>query len=184
MNDAAQPVTKGVDVEWFLQRKPTRKDWMFGTWTCGAPGSDAYSCHTLEDERREVKVRRETAIPAGRYRLTYEMSPRFQKSLLTLVDVPGFDGIRVHSVRSDDDTEGCIGVGSVVDELRGRIGGGLSDHVKEKLEMLWIAEYRKGNTVYLNVLDAPGDKFADTGRPVPAPVVADAGEPPAAAAAA
>lgn len=149
-------------IEWTLERKPTRPDWMFGRWDCAG----AYQCDTLEDELRQVKVDGESAIPAGRYELTMEMSPKFKRMLLTVNNVPGFSGVRVHSVRTDKDTEGCIGVGDKTDEANGTLAGGLSNHVREKLEQLWQAHHDLGNRVFLKVLNAAGDHYVDTGEAV------------------
>ena len=80
-------------------------------------------CFTLEDERRRVKVRAETCIPPGGYRVKIrDDSPKYQKfderwdwhrGMLWLQDVPGFEFIYIHPGNSDDHTEGCILVGDV-----------------------------------------------------------------------
>ena len=74
----------------------------------------AWQCWTLEDVVREPgspKVYAHTAIPAGRYRVSVTMSPRFKRRMPLLLDVPGFSGIRIHPGNSHEDTEGCILVG-------------------------------------------------------------------------
>jgi len=65
-----------------------------------------------EDPPQEVKVKGNTRIPAGRYRLTLEDSPKFSPKyghkMLTVCDVPNFAGIRIHRGNSPADTSGCI----------------------------------------------------------------------------
>ena len=68
-------------------------------------------CYTLEDEIREIKVKHETAIPTGMYRVSVTYSPNFQKLTPFIHDVPGFEYIRIHTGNDDDDTSGCVLVG-------------------------------------------------------------------------
>ena len=84
---------------------------------------ELFGCNTLEDadrglrqdmqleEIKKKKVYGQTAIPRGSYECVYTYSNRFKKMLPLLKDVPGFDGIRIHSGNSAKDTDGCILVG-------------------------------------------------------------------------
>jgi hypothetical protein len=68
-------------------------------------------CHTLEDVVRpdgSIKVPGQTAIKAGRYRITFYLSPKRGRILPLLHDVPDFDFIEMHGGNTAKDTSGCI----------------------------------------------------------------------------
>lgn len=76
-----------------------------------------FLCDTLEPTRRDLaggahKVAGRTAIPEGRYPLVIARSRRFRRWLPTLVGVPGFKGILIHTGNTELDTRGCILVGT------------------------------------------------------------------------
>jgi hypothetical protein len=81
---------------------------------------DEWICFTLEDVERVTKIPGETAIPLGTYEIIVTPSPRFKRPLPLLIDVPNFDGIRIHPGNTTLDTDGCILVGS---EFQGEVLG-------------------------------------------------------------
>ncbi|MBG7619359.1 hypothetical protein I5R65_07775 [Herbaspirillum sp. AP02] len=92
-----------------LQREPSTKK-----STAGKLFIDGvFECYTLEDSvrARGVKVYGQTAIPAGTYQVLLTQSPRFKRVLPLLLNVPGFEGIRIHPGNKAEDTDGCILVG-------------------------------------------------------------------------
>lgn len=88
-----------------------------------------FKFYTCEDAIREKpgvpveewKIKGDTAIPRGTYRVIITFSNRFQKHLPVLLDVPGFTGIRIHAGNTEKDTEGCILIGT------GRTNGSITN---------------------------------------------------------
>lgn len=102
-----------------------RRTHAVGNRTFGKLYADGvFLCHTLEDKIREVpgrppeewKIHGQTAIPQGVYRVSLERSPRFGDDTLTVHDVPGFVGVRMHAGNTEADTEGCPLLGMQVSD--------------------------------------------------------------------
>ena len=91
------------------------------TYTIGQLyNGNTYLCNTVEDQDRglhsnmaaaqiaAIKVKGETAIPTGSYRVEVTDSPKFKRPLPLVLNVPGFSGIRIHRGSNANSTEGCI----------------------------------------------------------------------------
>lgn len=61
-----------------------------------------FECRTLEPANN---------IPPGKYRLTKYQSPKFNRTVFLLHDVPGREAIEIHAGNYFSDTTGCILVG-------------------------------------------------------------------------
>lgn len=92
-----------------------------------------FECYTLEDEFRAVKVRGETRIPTGKYKLALRTEgethlkyaqrfPDIHRGMLHVTNVPGFQWILIHIGNTEKDTEGCLLVGADRDEQKMTIG--------------------------------------------------------------
>ena len=101
--------------------------------TIGSLFIDGSHLFTLEDVDRKlsqdddlshvkyIKVFGKTAIPYGRYEVVMTFSNRFKKMMPLLLNVKGFEGVRIHSGNTDEDTEGCILIGYKKDVLNNHI---------------------------------------------------------------
>ena len=102
-----------------------------------------FQVHTLEDEKRTVKVFGETRIPNGKYKLGLraeggfhqkylkKYGANFHKGMLWVKDVPNFDYILIHVGNTDKDTAGCllVGVTNNADDV-GFVGGSTDAYKK------------------------------------------------------
>ena len=119
-----------------------------------------FVCYTLEDEVREIdgqpvadwKIHGETAIPSGEYRITMEQSARFGPNTLTVNNVPGFVGVRMHAGNTVGDTEGCPLLGIAID-AHGIVGGTSGPAVKLVKQVVGDAIAR-GEVVLMDVVNA------------------------------
>jgi len=93
---------------------------------------EKFECYTIEDPPREMKIPGITGIQAGEYRIIIDFSERFKRLMPLLLDVPDFEGIRIHAGNSAIETSGCILVGMIEKE----------DHV-EKSRVAFNRLFRK-----------------------------------------
>lgn len=75
-----------------------------------------FECYVLEDKDRKLesggtKIYAKTAIPRGRYEVIISWSNRFKQYMPLLLSVPQFEGIRIHTGNTSENTEGCLIVG-------------------------------------------------------------------------
>jgi hypothetical protein len=122
----------------------------------------AYECRTLEDPVREDafrpvaewKMKKRTAIPAGRYRLELVDSPAFGKDTLTIVGVDGFEHIRIHAGNDEDNTDGCPLTGlSLEREADGswRVPGGQSGPALAALKAKVVPAIKAGEPAWITI---------------------------------
>lgn len=97
------------NLELFLKRFKFTENATYGRLHIGGE----FFCYILEDTDRRLedggeKIYGKTAIPRGRYEIIINHSPRFGRQLPLLLNVPGFEGIRIHTGNKPEDTLGCL----------------------------------------------------------------------------
>lgn len=95
----------------------------------------------------EGKIKKQTAIPAGTYRVVMAWSTRFQQMMPLLLDVPFFSGILLHDGKDKDSTEGCplIGLNTIKGELTN------SKPLYRQLRALIMAAERRNEKIFITI---------------------------------
>lgn len=119
-----------------------------------------FICDILEDEVREIpgvpvsewKIKGATAIPAGTYEIELRQSARFGPDTMTLLDVPGYEYIRIHAGNVSTDTEGCLLPGM----RNSLVTVGHSRDNLAKLKAIAVPAIRAGQKVTIEIIPATG----------------------------
>ena len=145
-------------MELYVIRKFFKETYTIGRLYC----ENMFICSTLEDKIRDLKdlnhdgdfmdegegkIYGQTAIPCGRYKVIVTDSPKLKRRLPLLLDVPGFEGIRIHGGASARNTEGCLLVGE------NKTKGGLVNYAywESFVRNMIDSEIEKGNEVFITV---------------------------------
>lgn len=106
--------------------------------------------YVLEDVTRPpgVKVKHHTAIPAGRYQVVLSYSERFNKIMPLLLNVPGFEGIRIHTGNTDKDTSGCLLLGT---QYKSNWVGGSGVAYMELLKYIQMEQFN--GKIWITIID-------------------------------
>lgn len=139
-------------MELFLERKYLKSNYTIGNLYINGK----YFCNTLEDKNRdtnkngkfdngEFKVYGDTCIPYGEYKVVLTYSPKFKRELPLIMDVPNFEGVRIHRGNTINDTLGCILVGENKEK------GKVINSTKYEIELIKKMKdsLLKGEEVYL-----------------------------------
>lgn len=109
-----------------LERKYLKEKYTIGHLSING----SYFCDILEDTVRDInrngtfdcgefKISGHTAIPYGEYEVKLTYSPKFKRELPIIMDVPNFEGIRIHRGNTIKDTSGCLLTGE--NKERGKV---------------------------------------------------------------
>ena len=77
-------------------------------------------CYLLEDKVRPARLAHATAIPAGRYQIIRSHSKRLGFITPQIINVPRFEGVRLHPGNTKEDMAGCllVGMGVMIEHCR------------------------------------------------------------------
>lgn len=114
-----------------------------------------FCCFGLEDEYRQVKVKGETRIGSGRYKVVarkegrhyaaYTKRWKWHRGALHVTNVPGFEWIMIHIGNTEKDTEGCLLVGLKADMTPGKMSIANSTEAYERLYKMVIESAEQGS---------------------------------------
>ena len=121
---------------------------------------EMYISDILEDEVREIegvpvsewKIHGVTAIPHGIYEITKEFSNRFGPDTLTVNNVPGYEGVRIHGGNTSENTLGCLLPGTRNTECT----VANSQHALGLLKSIVFTALLAGERVQLEIIPASG----------------------------
>ncbi len=148
-------------MEYQLLRFKSRGDYTIGAVSefKGALKRPNFLCFSLEDEFRKEKVKAETRIKFGRYKLELRTEggltqryankfPGMHVGMIWLREVPDFKWVYIHVGNTDDDTEGCIVVGN----------GALSDRLTNSVDAYKfiypkVVASIKAESTYITIID-------------------------------
>lgn len=104
------------NLQLWLERKVFNTNSTEGNlWIKQDDGTWKWFCNTIEDKVRaapgqwhkSLKVYGQTAIPYGEYPVLVTWSNKFKRMLTAILNVPDFEGIRMHNGTSELSSAGC-----------------------------------------------------------------------------
>lgn len=141
-----------------IERKYPKSTYTIGRLFAG----EHFVCDTLEDKVRDLdnepKVKGATAIPAGTYRVKLTYSPKFSGRVWgikygglvpEILDVPHFEGVRIHPGNDSESTFGCPLVG--LNKEKGRLVESQASYYKLMDEYL-IPAHKAGEDIYIEII--------------------------------
>lgn len=93
------------------------------------------------------KIYGQTAIPTGQYEVIFNYSVKYKKEMPLILNVPGFEGIRIHSGNTAQDSCGCILIGD-------NTAKGCLTNSRVKTQLLYDKmrfAISKGEKIYINI---------------------------------
>lgn len=148
-----------------IERKWRKAEYTIGRFYVNG----TFLCNSLEDTDRGLdksmplksiqlkKIPSKTAIPTGTYIVKLSRSPKFATKawgkkynglVPEILDVPGFEGVRIHPGNRASDTEGCPLVGD------NKVVGGVINSQKRYYQLMddyLMPAHRKNDTITITI---------------------------------
>lgn len=120
---------------------------------------DKLKCLTLEDTYRKIKIKGETRIQAGRYKVELyhspSFSPKYGHKMLHVMNVPNFEGILIHCGNTNIDTHGCLLVGKKIGVLNHKRAVLDSKNAYKEIYPIISEAILRGEEVFITYIDQP-----------------------------
>ena len=140
-------------MELYVRRISTGDQSTIGTMYEMQPDLE-FLAFTMEDQPNEPKIKGETRIPAGRYKIElrteggmhgrYSKKFSWHRGMLWLQDVPDFTWVYIHYGNYEKDTDGCILVGD----------GAQSNALEDGMVMSSVSAYTRIYERIMQAMDA------------------------------
>jgi hypothetical protein len=123
-------------------------------------------CHVIEDKIRakpgkwnkKLKVYAKTAIPYGTYPVMVTWSPKFRRQLTAILNVPDFEGIRIHSGVNERSSAGCPIISYINDDGPKGIKNAVINDPKAMNDLVKLVEKaQKTEKVRIDIVDKKED---------------------------
>ena len=113
VNEEKNVLKQNDNEEKAVSKQKIREERAVPEWFCNTmePTARKLTSRMPQTVIRRRKIIGKTAIPTGRYRILITRSRRFGRWLPLLLNVKGFEGIRIHAGNKPEDTRGCILLG-------------------------------------------------------------------------
>ena len=152
-------------LELLVERYDFGKDYTEGKfYVDGMPFGESMEPHSLHltnsmplSEIKAKKVYGKTAIPTGRYKISWEVSPslknrtyakEFDGKFPYLVNVPGWTGVMIHPFNYGTESKGCIAVGEKW--MPGKIIRATEGY-KDLMRYYLVPAFKRGQEVYITI---------------------------------
>jgi hypothetical protein len=148
----------GLRIE--LQRVKQTKEQTLGVLTIFNEPLAVFQCRTLELPWRDNK-RNISCIPAGYYPMVWEYSPKYDRFLWELKDVPSRSEVKIHPANYVEQLNGCIALGQKVQDINGDGKKDITNSRRTVRQFQSEIEPFQDEIIYIHIADPAIDKLPE-----------------------